>query len=392
MTNLQEIKLTIYDLNFSMYQALTIMQALENNQKLYTKLKSFSVYHEDRSIYYHNVQHARYTQSLTAIINNNLQLDTVNIWNFPDSAALLNNIHNSNIKHLTFIDCVIYNISDKLPLYKFPLLESLKFIHCNITPTECLLIADYINQYGKNLKQLDLTNNRCQNEGFLTILKAIRNIQLEDLNFTNNNIVYNESFYSVMSDAFKYLTRLSLSCAIIDIKSMEVILQTLLHYNRINTLSLANCLINLDGIQLIANFIQYNTSLRYLHLDDNDIGDDGAVILAKSLKHSSLISIFMGDSNIKYDGMMALANGIKDNKTIKKLYVYGEWHESYKHIYKILKYNKSLLYNMVGSMKDNFTIKKNNAKIRQTNLIQIALNQGDSWYTLKSNIQWYYND
>ncbi|NXR40678.1 LRC34 protein, partial [Zosterops hypoxanthus] len=85
-------------------------------------------------------------------------------------------------------------------------------------------------------------------------------------------------------------------------------------------LDLAYNLLTDAGAQIIAAFLQGNSSLRYLNLMFNDIGTSGAELIAEALhSNQSLVHLRMTGNKIGNQGGMFFASMLRINSTLEKL-------------------------------------------------------------------------
>jgi hypothetical protein len=90
----------------------------------------------------------------------------------------------------------------------------------------------------------------------------------------------------------------------------------------LRSLHLNNEDIDDDGAAALAQELQVNTSLQELHLNDNEIGDAGAVALALALQvNTSLQMLFLSDNCIGDSGATALAQALPVQKSLRGLYL-----------------------------------------------------------------------
>jgi len=139
-------------------------------------------------------------------------------------------------------------------------------------------------QNANNLNYLDLDDNNIQSEGFNVLFRALRNSPIETLR----------------------CNRCSLESIEIDKEHIPDNLQNLhLDGNNINT----------DGCRGLATLLQRGeASLTTLHLDHNNIDDDGVDILVDALRNNtSLKDLYLSNNNaISIEGMKACLRLLND--------------------------------------------------------------------------------
>ena len=94
------------------------------------------------------------------------------------------------------------------------------------------------------------------------------------------------------------------------------------HHNIIQCQSLYiyNHNISGDGAVVLAEMLQYNSTLWVFHLSNNSIGNTGAAALAQALIHNStLVRLDVSNNSISDAGAVALAEALPHNATLKWL-------------------------------------------------------------------------
>jgi Leucine-rich repeat (LRR) protein len=85
---------------------------------------------------------------------------------------------------------------------------------------------------------------------------------------------------------------------------------------------LKNFKLTVDSIKIITKLPK---CLTYLYLKDNQIGDEGALVLAKKLPHG-LICFDLSENRIVNEGALALAKNLPKGITI--FYLFANFHDS----------------------------------------------------------------
>ena len=89
--------------------------------------------------------------------------------------------------------------------------------------------------------------------------------------------------------------------------------------SRLQTLRLSKNHFTVDQLATLATTLEGNDSLIALVLDDNDLGPDSAVEIARILRRSSLKTLSLAGNRIGDDGAEAIANALLSNKTLTSL-------------------------------------------------------------------------
>ena len=70
-----------------------------------------------------------------------------------------------------------------------------------------------------------------------------------------------------------------------------------------------------------------NSNVKYLYVEGNQIGDDGAIALSELLKDengaTSLCEIYLGANQVQSKGAAKVASSLRRNKVVSKIYLEG---------------------------------------------------------------------
>ena len=87
-------------------------------------------------------------------------------------------------------------------------------------------------------------------------------------------------------------------------------------------LSLGENQIGDEGAKAIGKTLQTNTSLQFLNLDDNQIGNEGAKAIGKALQtNTSLLNLDLSGNQIGNEGAIAIGKGLQTNTSLQYLYL-----------------------------------------------------------------------
>ncbi|XP_051874920.1 leucine-rich repeat-containing protein 34 [Pristis pectinata] len=83
--------------------------------------------------------------------------------------------------------------------------------------------------------------------------------------------------------------------------------------------------ISCDGAKFLAELLKHNTPLKILDLASNRIGDDGLVYISEALRYlnDQLIALSVTRNSITGIGLVAFANTLKSNTTLRNVYIWG---------------------------------------------------------------------
>jgi hypothetical protein len=129
----------------------------------------------------------------------------------------------------------------------------------------------------------------------------------------------------------------------------------------------------------MAEALKVNTTLTTLGLRNNQIGNDGAKLIAEALKiNKTLTTLNLGGNNIDKDGAELIADALKENKTLTTLNLYHNniGKDGAKVIADALKVNKTLNTLNLGWNKIDDDGAKLIAKALETNKTLTTLNLG----------------
>ncbi|XP_078265954.1 leucine-rich repeat-containing protein 34 isoform X1 [Rhinoraja longicauda] len=83
--------------------------------------------------------------------------------------------------------------------------------------------------------------------------------------------------------------------------------------------------ISCDGARHLAELLKHNTPLKILDLSANRIGDDGLVYISEALRYlnDQLLGLSVTRNSITGIGLVAFANILKSNTTLRNVYIWG---------------------------------------------------------------------
>ena len=168
-----------------------------------------------------------------------------------------------------------------------------------------------------NLHRINLGfNNNINTEGFEVLINALDGGPIEGLYLDSCNI----KDISVLGNCtLPHLHELHLERN--SLRNMGNI-SSLEQYTNLKQLHLEDNNIGREGCIVIGNLLEKEgSSLHYLDLDQNNIDDEGAEILAASLKHNnSLTSLYLKGNNINEKGCLAFLKLLNDVSSIDSTY------------------------------------------------------------------------
>ncbi|KAI8595485.1 hypothetical protein EDD21DRAFT_420616 [Dissophora ornata] len=106
----------------------------------------------------------------------------------------------------------------------------------------------------------------------------------------------------------------------------RVLVKSLRSNNPLTTLNLQNNSIGNEGALSLSEALKTNTTLTTLNLANNSIGQEGALSLSEALKtNTTLTTLNLEYNGIGYEGALALLEVLKTNTTLTTLYLQSKW-------------------------------------------------------------------
>ena len=268
---------------------------------------------------------SQYCRNEIQMIKNN----DPNLTEFEVSSYLANSLSDlawdllgrymANSDYLKLLDLACINLSDETTIVLFNSLVKSSSLD------EILLCNNEIGMDGvrsmvpflKNasaLSKINLSGNRnIKTEGFEVLINALDGGPIVVLNLNCCNI---GGDISVLGNCtLPHLCELRL-----EDNSVQNLgnISSLQNYTNLQKLYLESNKIGREGCIVISNLLQNEESrLEILDLDSNDIDDEGAEILAASLKHNNtLSSLYLRGNNIKEKGRLAFLKLLNDVSSI----------------------------------------------------------------------------
>ena len=234
-------------------------------------------------------------------------------------------------------------LDDKIDITKFNYRineEILNFINDNFNKKLTILdlsniinknIIDYIIKYelekNKNVTKLNISHNNIKSLYFL-IQEINSLVHLNELDISNNNIDRIEVEKLVNSlvplpSSFKYnkikLTILNIGSNNIGDAGAIAIAKVLTYYE-LTKLDISNNNIDESGAIAIAKALEINSSLTILDISNNNIDESGVKEIAKALQiNTTLKELIIVGNNIYDDGVQFIAKALTLNSSLTKL-------------------------------------------------------------------------
>lgn len=211
-----------------------------------------------------------------------------------------------------------------------------RLIHLNLSDTQlgskgATTIASIL-RYSKSLQELYLGHNNMGTKGMKTIAAELgTNSTLRVLDVSYNNI--KKSGASILAESLKNSTEsnlrvIDISCNNLGPAGLQAFAKLLAVDRKIEGFYAGRNLVGAEGASILRNALKVNYTLKELRLDNNDIGDLGAWMLADSLaenehRSSAIEKIVLGWNDIGLEGAVSLANALKENNKLRHIDLTG---------------------------------------------------------------------
>ncbi|XP_062404782.1 NACHT, LRR and PYD domains-containing protein 3-like [Sardina pilchardus] len=203
-------------------------------------------------------------------------------------------------------------------------LETLVLYRCNLTEYSCSFLASVLSS-ASSLRQLDLSTNKLQDSGVKYLSAALRNplCKLETLKLWNCNLMNKScsSLASVLSSGSS-LRQLHLSDNELQdsgVKLLSAALQNPL--SKLETLGLCWCKLTEKSCSSLASVLSSGSSLRQLELSSNYLQDSGVTLLSAALGNPlcKLETLQLCDCNLTEKSCSSLASALSSGSSLRQL-------------------------------------------------------------------------
>jgi Ran GTPase-activating protein (RanGAP) involved in mRNA processing and transport len=301
---------------------------------------------------------------------------------------LADGLANSSIKILKLKGCVIESTTIKYLMEALafnPIFEKLSSIHSDIDDQSAVYIANFI-KHNQHFKHLNLNYCNITKFGAAAIARSLSDSQLISLNLTGNNIE-DEGAIS-LAESLRYnrtITKLKLTKCNIGVRGISNIVNNIRNDNFVLVIGVNN--IGPIGGQYIGQILNYDSHIISLDLRKCNIGDQGLIAIVNGLvdnKNNNMLELQLGANNITNESVSAIIKLLTNrNIRLRMLNINNNEisNENLMTIYRYFKYNKYLTNIYIDSsqyaLRSNIDlsnrIHKTNIEIRKGDLYTIAL-------------------
>ena len=207
-------------------------------------------------------------------------------------------------------------------------LVEIKMEYCSLDEADARQLSLAIEGCSKSLKTFDYGMNQNEAGNVVNIITALSvHPQLERLHLCGCNIGRNE--YTALSTLLHCTTaqlqELILYHNNIDDEGVDMIVQAFSHENKLKELNLGtNQSITIRGWKTLSTLLEMSDSkLKALHVQDNDIGDEGALVFANALKNNSTLKTLdlTAEGSITAEGWTPFLNLLCDASSVNNTYL-----------------------------------------------------------------------
>jgi len=235
-------------------------------------------------------------------------------------------IQKIHILHIDLSDGQIFHVLDPFK-QKHSKLNEIKLYNCTLGTEGALQLSVALGRFNtKSLKKITLSYNQIGEGQMNNVITAIgMQTELELLRLSGMNIGRNECM--ALSTMIRWgttkLRQLSLRGNDIDDESVKSLVSAI-GGSKLVRLSLSrNRFITSEGYKTLSNLLERpDSSLKFLFLRSNNIGDDGALVLAAALtNNSTLKTLSLKNSGITSKGWSLFSKILCDTSSVNNTYL-----------------------------------------------------------------------
>ena len=201
--------------------------------------------------------------------------------------------------------------------------RKLKLGKQNLDGSACDLLAKVVSSMSR-LNELSLNDNPIGTGGTVKVIKALggSRVQKLDLGSTGIGVPDCEALCELLKSSHSINTTLrflDLSHNAIG-EGASVLAEMLVENKSLTDLVLEDCHISRQGASELAAALSKNSTLKVLDMNHNPVGLEGASSMSDMLQHNtSLEELKLHDDSVWHKGVWQLIDSLKHNQTLKKL-------------------------------------------------------------------------
>ena len=268
-------------------------------------------------------------QEIIEFLNCKTSLTQITLINCHISKKIMSEIRDSNLQcllHLKIVCCSFDNgafIKLAKHLTNIPTLSILEFESVTTSlSVETMTVSSSVAHSNLNLQAEEIGSNHPHSE-IIEVANELKHVRtLEKLILTDINISQVEA--TAVSSIINSNTSLKVFCIGSNMlkSSVNLILESLCKITTLERLEFHNNQISEAAGEALAYLIRRNIQLKYLVLNDNNIGK-GIVHIAKALRElNSLQELNLGKTNIPKEACRELTSAIKCNRGLSNFQLY----------------------------------------------------------------------
>jgi len=200
-------------------------------------------------------------------------------------------------------------------LKEYPHLKTLELETNDIGPAGCTILSSLLDSPNSQVEKLDLRDTDIDNNMLVSLTSSLaKNTVLQELNLGNNlsiTVAGWAPLLSLLRSPTCNLKKISLNESTINYNVTVALVDSLTNNHTLTSLVLCgNPSITTPGFVAVSTLLQMEgTNLEHLDLGENELGDDVAVALSRSLaKNCTLKSLMLNDNpSITAAGFIALS-------------------------------------------------------------------------------------
>ncbi|CAI9612067.1 unnamed protein product, partial [Staurois parvus] len=214
------------------------------------------------------------------------------------------------------------HFSDLMAALTTSRIEELQLPYNHLTDSSCSHLAIGIRK-NQTLRTLNLSENNLEGPHFSDLMAVLTTSQIEEIQLNRNKLTDNSCPYLASGIRNNQTLRiLYLSLNILEGPHFSDLMAALTT-SRIEELQLDNNRLTESSCPHLASGIRNNQTLRTLNLSENNLEGSHFSDLMAALTTSRIEDLLLGGNNLTDNSCPHLASGIKNNQTLRRLDLSG---------------------------------------------------------------------